>query len=100
MAAPAAVDRGAPLPLHVTGTRLTVVPVPPSPDPLVDTMPHPVVKLFPMPVVDHDGTVVAPAGRHESEVFADVDAAREAATLEDLAHPASDAEPYHGRHTA
>jgi hypothetical protein len=94
------VQLGAPLPLHVPGTRLAVVPVPASPDPLVDTMPHPVIRLFPMPVVEHDGSAVAANGRHEA-ALADLDAEREAEAFADLVNPPSaPADPYLGRHTA
>jgi hypothetical protein len=76
-------------PMVVGGARLAVVPVPASPDPLVDTMPHPVVKLFPMAVEQiHDA------------VFADEDAEREDAATIDLAAAGHEVHEYHGRHTA
>jgi hypothetical protein len=76
-------------PIVVGGARLGVVSVPLSPDPLVDTVPHPVVKLFPMPVeAIHDA------------VFAADDAEREVETMIDLAQAGQDSHDYHGRHTA
>ena len=76
-------------PMVVGGARLAVVPVPASPDPLVDTMPHPVVKLFPMPVHEiHDA------------VFAGDDAERDEGVLVDLAGAEREAPEYHGRHSA
>ncbi len=81
------------------GTRLAVVPVPSSPDPLVDTVPHPVVKLFPMPAAASPDAK-APA---EDVVFAEVDREREAAVTAELAHPTGvrgERAGYRGRHSA
>jgi hypothetical protein len=76
-------------PMVVGGARLAVVPVAASLDPLVDTVPHPVVKLFPMPVHEiHDA------------VFAGEDAERDEASLVDLAAAERHAPEYHGRHSA
>ncbi|MFC6007666.1 hypothetical protein [Angustibacter luteus] len=77
-------------PMVVQGARLAVVQVASSPDPLVDTMPHPVVKLFPMAVEEiHDA------------VFAGEDAEREQAAVVDLAAAeGAGVHEYHGRHTA
>ena len=76
-AAPTSLVRVRPLPaapMVVQGARLAVVQVASGPDPLVDTMPHPVVKLFPMAVEEiHDA------------VFAGEDADREQAVMVDLA---------------
>lgn len=82
----------------VSGTRLAVVPVAHSADPLVDTVPHPVIKLFPLPVAEALGPATAEDA--ESAVFAEVDQAREAQVTAQLAagDPASSA--YRGRHTA
>jgi hypothetical protein len=94
--APSPVNRPAPSALPaslslVSGARLTIVPVAASLDPLVDTVPHPVVKLFPMPVAE-------PAG--EEAVFADVDLAREQQATAELAAGAGAPASYHGRHSA
>jgi hypothetical protein len=81
-----------------SGTRLAVVPVAHSADPLVDTLPHPVIMLFPHPVAEPWGPATAEDA--ESAVFAEVDQAREAQVTAELAagDPASSA--YRGRHTA
>jgi hypothetical protein len=80
-----------------TGARLTVVPVAPSPDPLVDTVPHPVVRLFPMPVAE---PVVAVRTAADA-VFAQVDAERERRVTAELAEGARrNNGAYHARHTA
>lgn len=82
-----------------SGARLAVVPVAHSADPLVDTVPHPVVKLFPLPVAE-PLSAGASSVDAESAVFADVDRAREQQVTAELAagDPASGA--YRGRHTA
>lgn len=75
-------------PMVFGGARLAVVTVSASPDPLVDTAPHPVVKLFPLPVEEiHDA------------VFAGEDAEREQASTIDLAQATREHE-YHARHSA
>ncbi|MGL5858842.1 MAG: hypothetical protein ACRC35_10650 [Angustibacter sp.] len=48
-----------PVELPDGGPRLVAVAVSPRPDPLLDTVPHPVVKLFPIPP---EPEVTAPAG--------------------------------------
>ena len=78
-----------------SGARLTVVPVAHSADPLVDTVPHPVVKLFPLPVAEP--SVV---GATEDAVFADVDEAREEQVTAELAAGDPASATYRGRHTA
>lgn len=80
------------------GTRLAVVPVAHSADPLVDTVPHPVVKLFPLPVAE-PLTAGSPSDA-ESEVFADVDQAREQQVTAELAAGDPASSTYRGRHTA
>lgn len=102
LSAPAVVPPAVPPAVTVPAAppaQLAVVPVASSPDPLLDTVPHPVVKLFPLPVVD--GEVVPAAG--EDAVFAEVDRAREEQAVAELAvtvdvreHKAA----YHGRHSA
>jgi hypothetical protein len=84
---------------------LRVVPTPAQPDPLADTLPHPVVTLLPPRVAS------APAGSTtgeassvsllgaESAVFALVDAERERAVTAELAAGA-DVRQYRPRHTA
>jgi hypothetical protein len=79
---------------------LRVVPSPPQPDPLADTVPHPVVSLFPLPaaatVDPSPATSVAGA---EMGVFDLVDAEREQQVTAALAAGA-DVRPYRARHTA
>lgn len=81
-----------------SGTRLAVVPVAHSADPLVDTVPHPVIKLFPLPVAEP--LEPATADDAESAVFADVDQAREEQVTAELAAGDSASSAYRGRHTA
>jgi hypothetical protein len=40
-------------------TKLAIVPVAASADPLVDTVPHPIIRLFPMPVAPPADVIVA-----------------------------------------
>jgi hypothetical protein len=84
---------------HACGARLTVVPVAASADPLIDTMPHPVVKLFPLPLAEPVSEPVA-AVEGEQAVFADVDEAREEQVTAELAAGAAPASSYQGRHSA
>lgn len=89
----------APAPLMLaSGTRLAVVPVPHSADPLVDTVPHPVVKLFPLPVAEP--LVGGSTSDAEAAVFADVDQAREEQVTAELAAGDPASSTYRGRHTA
>lgn len=82
---------------------LRVVPTPPQPDQLADTLPHPVVTLFPLaspvpapiPVVDSPES----ADTAEQQVFAALDAEREQSVTIDLAAVA-DVREYRARHTA
>jgi hypothetical protein len=91
-----AVTPAAPAPVTLaSGTRLAVVPVAHSADPLVDTVPHPVIKLFPLPVAEP--SVV---GATEDAVFADVDQAREEQVTAELAAGDPASATYRGRHTA
>ena len=80
---------------------LRVVSTPPQPDPLADTLPHPVVALFPLPQALVAATPVSPAAADSAEekVFALVDAERERTATVDLAGGA-DVRPYRARHTA
>ncbi|HET8616281.1 MAG TPA: hypothetical protein VFL94_12210 [Actinomycetales bacterium] len=77
---------------------LRVVPAPPQPDQLADTLPHPVVTLFPLPPTS---TPAVPASGEtaEEQVFSLVDAEREEAVMAELAAGA-DVRPYRARHTA
>lgn len=80
---------------------LRVVSTPPQPDQLADTLPHPVVTLFPLP---SGAPEAAPPGTSaadtaEEQVFALVDAERERATTAELARGA-EVRPYRPRHTA
>ncbi|WP_460445349.1 hypothetical protein [Angustibacter aerolatus] len=72
--------------------RLSVVPLAAAPDPLADTLPHPVVTLFPLTPAERVADVDA--------VFADVDAEREHAVTIDLAAAEGEPAEYSGRHTA
>ena len=86
----------APVPVALApGTRLTVVPVAHSADPLVDTVPHPVIKLFPLPVAEPAASPSA-----DEAVFADVDAAREQQATAELAAGSPAPSDYRGRHSA
>lgn len=60
------------------GANLAAVPdlPPPSPDSMTDTVPHPVVKLFPMRELEPE----LAAGSMDERVFAALDAERDAAT--------------------
>jgi hypothetical protein len=83
---------------------LRVVPAPPQPDQLADTLPHPVVTLFPLvpstPSAEAAEPVSASAtGAAEERVFAIVDAERELDATVDLA-AGVDVRPYRARHTA
>ncbi len=86
---------------HVTlasGARLTLVPVAPSPDPLVDTVPHPVVKMFPLPVAAPASGATPQVG--EDAVFADVERARDEQATAELASGGPATDSYRGRHSA
>jgi hypothetical protein len=82
---------------------LRVVPTPPQPDQLADTLPHPVVTLFPLatptpapePIADGPES----ADTAEQQVFAVLDAERERSVTIDLAAVA-DVRQYRARHTA
>jgi hypothetical protein len=83
---------------------LRVVPTPAQPDPLADTLPHPVVMLLPpraasTPAAATTDDAVVDLRSAESAVFALVDAERERAVTADLAAGA-DVRPYRARHTA
>jgi hypothetical protein len=79
---------------------LRVVPSPPQPDPLADTVPHPVITLFPLPAAAASASpVVSPAASAETRVFDLVDAEREQQVTAALAAGA-DVRPYRARHTA
>jgi hypothetical protein len=75
---------------------LRVVPAPPQPDQLADTLPHPVVALFPLAST---GSSTPSADTAEEQVFSLVDAEREQAVTAELAAGA-DVRPYRARHTA
>lgn len=98
------VTPSAPAPVTLaSGTRLAVVPVAHSLDPLVDTVPHPVVKLFPLPVAPPlEPASTQPAGPADAEaaVFAAEDRAREEQVTAELATGDPSAGDYRGRHTA
>lgn len=82
-----------------SGTRLAVVPVAHSADPLVDTVPHPVIKLFPLPVAEP--LAAGPSSVDaESAVFAEVDQARAEQVTAELAAGDPASCTYRGRHTA
>lgn len=94
-------------PKPTSGARLAVVPVASSPDPLVDTVPHPVVKLFPMPATgspESGSAERSPAAMAaEDVVFAEVDREREARATADLARTVDVRDAtvaYRGRHSA
>lgn len=82
---------------------LRVVPAPPQPDQLADTLPHPVVTLFPLAMPSPAAALVADgvesADTAEQQVFASLDAEREQSATIDLAAGA-DVRPYRARHTA
>jgi hypothetical protein len=79
---------------------LRVVPAPPQPDQLADTLPHPVVTLFPLAQDEPDGASPdESAGTAEEQVFSLVDAERERTATSALAGSA-DVRPYLPRHTA
>jgi hypothetical protein len=81
---------------------LRVVSTPPQPDPLADTLPHPVVALFPLsqpPAAPTAPESTAAADSAEDKVFALVDAERERTATAELAGGA-DVRPYRARHTA
>lgn len=82
---------------HASGARLTVVPVAASADPLIDTVPHPVVKLFPLPLAE---PVSEPVVEGEQAVFSAVDRAREEQVTAELAAGAAPGSSYQGRHSA
>lgn len=63
---------------------LTVVRTPAQPDPLADTVPHPVVTLFPLPLESTTGSL-ASTDHAEDEVFAQLESEREAQLTADLA---------------
>jgi hypothetical protein len=78
---------------------LRVVPTAHQPDPLADTVPHPVVALLPLAAsATYRATSGSPVSP-ESAVFALVDAERERAITAELAAGA-DARQYRARHTA
>lgn len=74
---------------------LRVVATPHQPDQLADTLPHPVVTLFPLPPAEQAAAEVSP----DEKVFALVDAEREQQATAELAG-AADVRPYRARHTA
>lgn len=85
---------------------LRVVPTPAQPDQLADTLPHPVVTLFPLartvpPQVADSPEASSPesADAVEQQVFAALDAERERSVTADLAVGAG-VRPYRPRHTA
>ncbi len=95
------VTPAAPAPVTLaSGTRLAVVPVAHSADPLVDTVPHPVIKLFPLPVAEPLAAGGPSSEDAESAVFADVDQAREEHVTAELAAGDPASSTYRGRHTA
>ncbi len=88
-----------------SSARLAVVPLPAAPDPLVDTMPHPVVRLFPLPVAEPVAVPGAATSLDAADdaVYAYVDLEREAAATAELAATVDVREhrtAYHGRHSA
>jgi hypothetical protein len=83
---------------------LRVVPTPAQPDPLADTLPHPVVMLLPpraapTPAGSTTGEASVSLLGAEAAVFALVDAERERAVTAELAAGA-DVRAYRARHTA
>jgi hypothetical protein len=81
---------------------LRIVPTPPQPDQLADTLPHPVVALFPLDRMAPTTPVAASAesaDTAEEQVFAALDAERQRETTADLAGGAG-VRPYRPRHTA
>lgn len=82
---------------------LRVVPTPPQPDQLADTLPHPVVTLFPLatpaPAAAPAAAGPESADTAEQQIFAALDAEREQSATIDLA-AGVDVRPYRARHTA
>jgi hypothetical protein len=102
--------QGTPGPALVPGRAsvapwLRVVPTPAQPDPLADTLPHPVVMLLPPRAASTPaGSTTGEASSvsllgAEAAVFAVVDAERERAVTAELAAGA-DVRTYRARHTA